>query len=58
MRGQLTYTRLMKVLTPPIKLMTVDTECGAKKLISQDEADVRDIVSPQRINIVSICLHS
>lgn len=33
-----TNTRLTKVSLPPIKLITVDTEWGAKKLISQDDA--------------------
>ena len=34
-----TYVRLINVSSPPMSLTIVDIECGAKKLISHEDAE-------------------
>jgi hypothetical protein len=42
-----TYSREIKVVVPPISLTIVAIDCGAKKLISQEDA-IKELVSEGR----------
>ena len=43
MVGTFTHTRLINVSVPPINLTSVETEWGAKKLISQEDARMLNV---------------